>query len=46
MSEIQRRSRPLGVRIYGDGFGLEAVAKVLGDKALRQFLEGLAEQEQ
>jgi hypothetical protein len=23
--EIQRRSRPLGVRIYGDGFGSETV---------------------
>jgi hypothetical protein len=45
MWEIQRRSRPLGVKIYGDGFGSEAVAKVLGEKALRQFLEGLAEGE-
>jgi hypothetical protein len=45
MWEIQRRSRPLGVRIYGDGFGLEAVAKVLGEKALRQFLEGLAKEQ-
>jgi hypothetical protein len=45
MWEIQRRSRPLGVRIYGDGFGLEAVAKVLGEKALRQFSEGLAKEQ-
>jgi hypothetical protein len=44
MWEIQRRSRPLGVRIYGDGFGSEAVAKVLGEKALRQFLEALAKE--
>jgi hypothetical protein len=44
--EIQRRSRPLGVKIYGDGFGSEAVAKVLGEKALRQFLEGLAHEQQ
>jgi hypothetical protein len=43
--EIQRRSRPLGVRMYGDGFGSETVAKVLGEKALRQFLEGLANEE-
>jgi hypothetical protein len=42
MWEIQRRSRPLEVRNYGDGFGLEGVAKVLGEKALRQFLESLA----
>ena len=45
MWEIHRRSRPLEVRIYGDGFGLEAVAKVLGEKALRQFLEGLAKEQ-
>jgi hypothetical protein len=43
MWEIQRRSRPLGVKIYG--FGSEAVAKVLREKALRQFLEGLAQEE-
>ena len=46
MWKIQRRSRPLGARIYGDGFGSEAVAKVLGEKALRQFLENLANEEQ
>jgi hypothetical protein len=45
MWEIQRRSRPLGIKIYGDGFGSEAVAKVLGEKALRKFLEGLAKEE-
>jgi hypothetical protein len=45
MWEIRRRSRPLGVGIYGDGFGLEAVAKFLGEKALRQFLEGLAKEQ-
>ena len=46
MWEIQRHSRPLGVKIYGDGFGSEAVAKVLGEKALRQFLERLAQEDQ
>jgi hypothetical protein len=43
--EIHRRSTPLGVKIYCDGFGSEAVAKVLGEKALRQFLEGLGSEE-
>jgi hypothetical protein len=45
MWQIHRRSRPLGVKLYGDGFGSEAVARVLGDKALREFLEGLANEE-
>jgi hypothetical protein len=46
MWEIQRRSRPLGIKIYSDGFGSEAVAKVLGEKSLRQFLEDLAKEQQ
>ena len=46
MWEIQRRSGPLGIRIYSDGFESEAVAKVLGEKALRQFLEDLAKEGQ
>ena len=46
MWEIQRRSRPLGIKIYSDGFASEAVAKVLGEKALRQFLEDLAKEGQ
>ena len=44
MWEIQRRSRSLGIKLYGDGFESETVAKVLGEKALRQFLENLAEE--
>jgi hypothetical protein len=45
MWEIQRRSRPLGVKIYGHGLPSKAVAKVLGEKALRQFLNDLANEE-
>jgi hypothetical protein len=42
--EIQRRSKPLGVRLNGDGFKSESVAKLAGEKALRQLLDGLAEE--
>ena len=43
--EIQRRSRPLGVRLYGGGFKTEFAAKLAGEKALSEFLDGLAEQQ-
>jgi hypothetical protein len=42
--EIQRRSKPLGVRLNGDGFKSESAAKLAGEKALRQLLDGLAEE--
>jgi hypothetical protein len=45
MWEIQRRSPPLGVRLYGDGFKSESAAKLAGEKALREFLDGLAQQQ-
>jgi hypothetical protein len=43
--EIQRRSKPLGVRLDGDGFKSEFAAKLAGEKALRDLLDGLAPEE-
>jgi hypothetical protein len=43
--EIQRRSKPLGVRLDGDGFKSEFATKLAGEKALRDFLDGLAQEE-
>jgi hypothetical protein len=43
--EIQRRSRPLGVRLYGDGFKSEFEAKLAGERALRELIDGLAQEE-
>jgi hypothetical protein len=43
--EIQRWSKPLGVRLNGDGFKSEFAAKLAGEKALRELLDGLAQEE-
>jgi hypothetical protein len=43
--EIQRRSKPIGVRLDGDGFKSEFSAKLAGEKALRELLDGLAQEE-
>jgi hypothetical protein len=40
--EIQRRSKPLGVKFYKDGFKTESAAKLAGEKALRAFLQEIA----
>ena len=37
--------QPLGVRLDGDGFKSEFAAKLAGEKALRDFLDGLAQEE-
>jgi hypothetical protein len=42
--EIQRRSKPLGVRWGGSGFVSRAGAKLAGEKALREFLAELVKQ--
>ena len=42
--EIQRRSKPIGVRLNGDGFNSEFAAKLAGEKALRELLDGLAQE--
>jgi hypothetical protein len=44
--EIQRRPEPLKVRFYEDGFKSPFAAKLAGEKALRQFLDQLAKEEQ
>jgi hypothetical protein len=43
--EIQRRSKPLGVRLDGDGFKSEFAAKLAGEKVLREFLDDLAQED-
>ena len=43
--EIQRRSKPIGVRLSGDGFKSEFAAKLAGEKALRELLDGLAQED-
>jgi len=43
--EILRRSKPLGVRLYEDGFTSEQAAKLAGEKALRELLERLGREE-
>ena len=43
--EILRRSKPIGVRLYGDGFTSEQAAKLAGEKALVELLERLHQEE-
>jgi len=43
--EILRQSRPLGIRLNGDGFKSEFAAKLAGEKALRELLDGLAQED-
>ena len=43
--EIHRRSKPLGVRLYHNGFPSESAAKLAGEKALRSLLDAIAEEE-
>jgi hypothetical protein len=40
--EVLRRSKPLGVRFRGDEFATSSAAKDAGQKALKEFLDGLA----
>jgi hypothetical protein len=40
--EIQRRSNPLGIKLYKDGFKTESAAKLAGEKALRALLQEIA----
>jgi len=42
--EIQRRSKPIGVRLNGDGFNSEFAANLAGEQALRELLDGLAQE--
>ena len=43
--EIHRQSKPLGIRLNGDGFKSEFAAKLAGEKALRELLNGLAQED-
>jgi hypothetical protein len=43
--EILRRSKPLGIRLCGDGLKSEQAAKLAGEKALRELLEHLGREE-
>jgi len=43
--EILRRSTPLGVKICGGGFRTTQAAKLAGEKALKQLLEKIAQEE-
>ena len=42
--EIQRRSKPIEVRLNGDGSNSEFAANLAGEKALRELLDGLAQE--
>ena len=39
---IQRRSKPMGVKLEGSGFNSEIAARRAGEEALRAFFKGLA----
>jgi hypothetical protein len=41
MWEVARKTKPLGVRLYGDGFKRDGAAKLAGEKALRELLDGI-----
>jgi hypothetical protein len=42
--EILRRSKPLGVKYCGDEFTEAQTAKLAGEKALKELLEGLCQE--
>jgi len=44
--EIRRKSKPLGIKLGGDGFQSESAAKLAGKRALDDFLTELAKEEQ
>jgi hypothetical protein len=39
--EINRRSRPLGVKLYDSGFGTPAEAQLAGERFLKDFLDAI-----
>jgi hypothetical protein len=43
--EIQRRPKPLGVKLSGGDFKTESAAKLAGEKALAELLARLADEE-
>jgi hypothetical protein len=42
--EIQRRPKPLGVKLCEAGFKSESAAKLAGEKVLRKLLDGIADE--
>ena len=40
--QIHRRSRPLGVRLYGTGFTSQAGARLAGETALKALVREMA----
>jgi hypothetical protein len=45
LDEILRKSKPLGIKMTGDGFQSETAAKSAGKQALQDFLSDLAKEE-
>jgi hypothetical protein len=43
--QIGRRSRPLGVKVVGGSYRTEQAAKLAGERALRDFLERLTQED-
>ncbi len=43
--EIRRKSKPLGVKVTGDGFQSEMAAQFAGKRALADFLSDLSKEE-
>ena len=43
--EIQRKSKPLGIKMTGDGFQSDMAAQFAGQQALANFLLDLAKEE-
>jgi hypothetical protein len=43
--EILRKSKPLGVKITGDGFQSDSAAQFAGKRALEDFLSDLSKEE-
>ena len=43
--EIRRKSRPMGVKLTGNGYRSESAAQFAGRRALTELLAGLAKEE-
>jgi hypothetical protein len=43
--EIKRRPKPLGIELYANGFKSENAAKLAGEKALKELLDGIAQEQ-
>jgi len=39
--EIRRKSKPLGIKNYGNDFKTEAAARIAAEKVLKEFLDRL-----